>query len=285
MSEELRFVSAVLPWLRSTSCGEPVNYMGPSFNKGHMKVQYFISLCLQILWSTSMFCFSVEEFVLLQSLSVIKEWFPRCWQMPALPLLLRWGSWNCDMGLFLQCPHPRCLWTGLWTLSCKTKFGSSQGRNEGKESVGKVLARTSVSSRMIRGMSLESRSLLSLLLPQYPSSFYISDGHDKSSWTCQVNLSWWVFATILLSVGTHLLHATSEIILTASFVWQICLKFSLWFLFLLILEFNNMRKEESTEYQSLKLCCWGCRPSVGFLKEQCCADEDPWELSYTRWVH
>lgn len=93
---------------------------------------------------------------------------------------------------------------------------------------------------------------------------------------------WWVLVTILLSVGTNLLCATSEIILKASFVWQICLTFSLWFLFLLILDFN-MRKE-SPEYQSLKLCCWGCRPFLGFLEERSCADEDSRELAYTRCV-
>lgn len=174
---------------------------------------------------------------------------------------------------------------GPCTLSCKTKFGSSQGRSEGQEPVGKVLGRE-LSQAGWWGECLWNAGIFSAHF--YPST------HQASLWGMDViNLpehakwispSWCVLVTILLSVGTNLLCATSEIILKASFVWQICLKLSLWFLFFLILDFNNMRKEESPEYQSLKICCWGCRPFPGFLEERSCADEDSWDLAYTRCV-
>lgn len=155
----------MLRCLGSPSQAEPLNYVGLSLSKEQVKVQHLISLCLQILWLISMFCFSMEKLILLKSLSLVKEWFPWGWHMPALPFLLWWGSWNryrFVLAVFTpKMPMNRV--RAPWAARLSWKAYKVEVR-------GKVPARAFMSSLMIRGMFLKCRNPLSLLLAQYASS-------------------------------------------------------------------------------------------------------------------
>lgn len=127
--------------------------------------------------------------------------------------------WVCSCCVHTQDAYEQ----GLCTLSCKIKLGRLQGRSEGKEPVGKVPARAPVSSMMIRGMSLKCRNPLSLLLPQYASSV---------SWL-QFGWAWELISYVQLQKSFWKHH------LSGKFDWYFSPP---WFLFLLILDFSNVRK-------------------------------------------
>lgn len=197
--------------------------------------------------------------------------------MPDIPFSLLWGSWSSGNDLFLHSLPEKFVNRHSCSMSCKTKFGNLPSGSKGKASVDKWYPECLCQAGWHRERlwNLWILSAHSYSSTQQVSVLAVDPIHfpEHAKWT---SLSWWGFPMVLLYVGTHLLYATLEIILKASFFCQI------WFLFSLfgsfskfawnfpslipfppISSFNNMSKEELN-------CIWGCRTFLGFLN---------WEVS------